>query len=239
MLTPSPVKIKRIRSLLLSHKKTFKEEGINSVPSIIKDILSKFRRSIFTIDKYYLYEKKLLDKVEICSSRVKNVKMEIIFLPIPIEVYEMLGEMGYDFRKHPEKDEPKAGNTNGTFIFLGIKDNIIIFRSCISNFRNGVYLDLYPEKNDSEKTCYQGFNWTHPKFRKMGLYTWAQTFMFNYMKNIGFESIVMLEPEDQIGPRKVQDRLGSQFLCESFAFRLLFFINYRWNKPQLNNNLVD
>lgn len=235
MFAPSPLKMKRIDALLTSHLKAIREEGTKSIPKAIKDIAVKTRRAFVAYDKYFLYKKDLDDgqEINLIKPKLDGVTMESIFFPISIEEYETMGEKGIDFRKFPNSKPFRFGAGRGTIVFLGIKDGLMIYRSCISTYRNAVYEYIYPEMLHNSTTCYQGFNWTHPDFRKKGLYTWAQTVMFDYMKNHGFNRIVMLEPEDQIGPRKVQDRLGSKMICESFAFRLLFVINYRWNKPNL------
>jgi hypothetical protein len=235
MFAPTPVKLGRVTALLSGHMKALREGGIISLPSVIKDIAVKVRRAFISKDKYYLYEKDLIavNNLQIIHPHVDGVTMDIIFLPISIEEYELLGEKRFDFRKHPKvtKFGPSVGD--GTIIFLGVIGEDIIYRSCISNYRNGVYRQIYPEKFDSKSTCYQGYNWTSPIYRKKGLYSWAQTVMFNFMRANSYHKIIMLEPEDQIGPRKVQERLGSEMLCESFAFRLFFIVNYRWNKPAL------
>lgn len=216
---------------MAGHINTFRDEGFKSLPSIAADIAIKVRRALVAIDKYFLYEKDLTDGKDIPSIElpIDNIEMKILFLQISIEEYEYLGEKGIDFRKHAKARTFKPGMGDGTIVFLGVKDDEIIYRSCISNYRNAVYAQIYPATLDCATTCYQGFNWTNPRYRKKGLYTWAQKFMFDFMKNLGYTKILMLEPEDQVGPRKVQDRLGSKMLCISYAFRLLFFINYRWN----------
>lgn len=232
MFAPSTVSFRRIHRLLIEDVNILKQKGVKSLPTVLRDIFSKARRSLISLEKYYLYEKRLHEEKEIpcIQPRVEGVIMETIFIPISIEEYEALGERGFDFRKHPEARPYRSNEGKGTILFLGVKSNNIIYRSCISNYRNGIYFYIYQDYADSTTICYQGFNWTHPNFRKLGLYTWAQTEMFTFMKNQGYEKIVMLEPDDQVGPRKIQDRLGSTMICESFAFRCLFVIHYRWNK---------
>jgi len=235
MLAPSPVKLTRIRALLTSQINAIKTGGTRELPNSIREVSGKVRRAFLSFDKYYLYARdfKENEHIQVVNPRVEDVTMDIVFLPMSIEEYEVLGEKGFDFRNHPDKMVYSPGTGKETIVFLGIRGSEIIYRSCISTFRNAVYQHIYPQQLDSKTTCYQGFNWTHPAYRKRGLYTWAQTVMFNFMKDQGYHRIVMLEPEEQIGPRKVQDRLGSKMLCESFAFRFMVLVNYRWNRPPL------
>lgn len=235
MFTSSPVTVKRIEAMLTSHVNTVREQGLKALPSIAADIAGKARRSLVSIDKYFLYEKDLTDGTDIgpIEFPIDNIEMIILFMPISIEEYEHLGEKGIDFRKHPQASAYRPGMGDGTIVFLGVRNDEIIYRSCISNYFNAVYAQICPAALDNGTICYQGFNWTSPRYRKKGLYTWGQKIMFDFMKSLGYRKILMLEPEDQIGPRKVQDRLGSKMLCISYAFRLLFLINYRWNRPAL------
>lgn len=234
MLTRSPVSLKRVSSLIKKHQHNRRIGGGSTNAEMIRDLLNQAKRAFFSLDKYYLYAFSLeQNEVPSIQPRLEGITMESVFLPISILDYELLGEQGTDFRTLSQARPVEKNSGRGTIVFMGVKDEEIVYRSCISTFRNAVYEDIYPKRLDDEFTVYQGFNETKPSYRRKGLYSWAQSQMFSTMKGLGYKTIVMLEPEDQVGPRKVQDRIGSKQLCESFALRIMVFINFRWNRPNL------
>ena len=42
------------------------------------------------------------DDIQLAEPRVDGVSMEVVFLPISIEDYEVLGEKGFDFQKRSD-----------------------------------------------------------------------------------------------------------------------------------------
>ena len=234
MRAPTPITAARVLFMIKKYRLDLKTRGAGSLVGIARDALGKIRRLLFSKDRYFLYVFDLQRAPELpaMKPKVDAITMTSVFLPISIEEYERLGETGYDFRKHPDAREFVPGD-KGTMVFLGIHEDRIIYRSCLSTYCNGVYSYIYPAHMQKEGTLYQGFNETAVEFRNKGLYSWAQGEMFRHFHDLGFSAVVMLEPEDQVGPRKVQDRLGSKQLCESFCLRVLLFFTYRWNEPRI------
>jgi len=231
MRVPTPITKARIISTFKKYRLDINKHGFSSIKNICLDIFNKIKRLVFSIDRYYLYKYDLKQNqnISIIKPKIDKVEMVRLFLPITIDEYERLSESGYDFRQHPLSSEYISGQ-KGTFVFYGILNKVIIYRSCLSTYCNGVYEYIYPAQLRTNGSVYQGFNETSIDCRNKGLYSWAQCEMFQFAQQLGFKEIIMLEPEDQLGPRKVQDRLGSKLIYESFCLRLLFIFNYRWNK---------
>lgn len=231
MRTPSPLTKKRVISTFDKYRVTLNEQGGGSLLDIIMDILLKFRRLLFSIDKYYFYRYELENRTDIpiIKPKIENITTCTIFIKISMEEFEALVESGYDFRKHPMATE-FIDDENGIVVLCGIVGEKLAYQACAATYRTGVYCYVCSPEYDFKKVAYQGLNVTTYEFRRKGLYTWGQCEMFRFFRDHGFKEMVMLEAERLQDMCRIQDRLGSEVLFESYCFRILFFFIYRWNK---------
>jgi len=235
MRSPTPLTKARIISTIKKYRLDLKENGIISLNRIVLDILDKFKRLFFSIDKFYLYKYNLVNSTDIpnIQPKVENISICAFFSRMPMEEFEALIETGYDFRKHPSISEYKNGES-GIVIFCGLVGDKLAYQACAATYRTGVYRFVCSSEYDLKKVAYQGLNVTTHEFRRKGLYTWGQCEMLKFFRDHGFQEMVMLEAERLEDMRRIQDRIGAEVLYESYCLRVLFFFNYRWNKPSLS-----
>jgi hypothetical protein len=233
ILTLIPIPIHRIKSIFKKRKTILQKEGF---VSLLKNLFTTFRDLLFSYQRLYLYRYRLDTSADIpdVSCKVDNLVIKPIFVPISLQEYELLGNEGFDFFKHPEAREYKEGLGDGTIVFCAFTDNELVFRTCLTLYRDGVYRYIYPAYLDKGATVYSGFSETKKEYRLKGVYKYVWTEIYRYLrKKKGVEEVILLEPADQVGPRKVQDRFGAKVLCKSYFLRLLFLLTFRWNRPNI------
>lgn len=230
MRTPSPLKKTRIISTFNKYLVILKEQGVGSLFDIFLDILLKIKQLLFSIEKYYLYRYTLENRsdIPVIKPKIENITANTIFIKIPMEEFEALVESGYDFRKHP-KATKYLTDEKGILVLCGIIGDKLAYQACAATYRTGVYKYVCPPEYETKKVAYQGLNVTRYEFRRKGLYTWGQCEMLKFFKSHGFSEMVMLEAERLKDMRRIQDRIGSEILYESYCLRFLFFFNFRWN----------
>lgn len=228
MFILTPIKADRLRTVYRKKKLILRKEGFLS---LLKNIFLHFISCLFHHERYFLYEYSLNSSMHIpvLPCKVDNLEIRPIWVPISLEEYELLGDEGFDFRTHAESRDFKEATGNGTIVFCTFRDNELVNRTGMTTYRNGVYKYVYPSFTDDVTTAYAGFSETKEKYRYKGVYTYVHSEIYRYLKKNGFVKVILLEAEEQIGPRKVQDRLGAKVLYNVDHFRLFFLANF-WLK---------
>jgi len=181
---------------------------------------------VFKYHKYYIYENNLAELADASPAcRVDNLTMQAIWLPITLAEYEQLGGQGFDFSVHPDARECQGPADKGTIVFWTTVNGELVNRTGMTTMRKGsAYKDIrkfYPSFVDDSRIAYAGFSETAVEYRRKGVYTWVHAEIFRYFKEKGFSRVILLEGEEQVGPRKVQDRLGSKVVREAQLLNLL------------------
>lgn len=233
MLGSTPVRFRRLSSEFKKYRRICNEEGIQGLSWCVINFLHKTRKAFFSIEKFYVYEMALSPDIEIplLTSKVEGLRVKPIFLPISLQEYEYLGNEGVDFEKLMGAKDYQSDMNNGTIIFLTYKKETLINRTGMTLYKNGVYQYCCPLENKSTGTVYAGFSETTKTARKLGVYSFIHSYIFNYLKEMGFKKVELLESEDQPGPRKVQDKLGAKITHTTTCIRLLLFFIY-WTTPK-------
>lgn len=230
--TPTPLTLRRFVATIRKYKIDLGIKGRGHIFYVLRDVLDKMRRLLFSLEKYYLYKYNLKDRTNITriQPKVDNIRMLIFLSKISMEEFEVLVETGYDFRHDPSVSEYIDGE-RGIIIFCGLVNEKLAYQACASNYRTGVYQHICPPEYDLRKIAYQGLNVTTNEFRRKGLYTWGQCEMLRFFKDHGYDEMMMLEANRLEDMRRIHDRIGSEILYRSYCLRLLLLLNYRWNKP--------
>ncbi len=165
------------------------------------------------------------------QSKVEGLSIKPVFLPISLQEYEYLGNEGVDFEKVTGAVEYGAGMHDGTIVFLTYKDRMLMNRTGMTLYKNGAYTYCCPSGEEKAGTVYAGFSETTKAARNLGIYSFVHSHIFNFVKQMGFKRVVLLESEEQPGPRKVQDKLGAKVLYTIRCVRILLLLNY-WTSPK-------
>lgn len=232
MLVTVPVPFRRISSQFKKYYQIYLEDGRAGLLWVIKDFSHKARKAIFSLEKLYVYEINLGSEIPKLKAKFNDLVVKPIFLPISLSEYEYLGNEGYDFLKHPDALPYQPSMRRGTIVFLTFKDENLMNRTGMTLYRNGAYIKSYPKEFDHEGTVYAGFSETTKEARMAGIYSFVHSYIFNYLKEIGFKRVILLESEEQPGPRKVQDRLGATVIYTIYCIRLFMLLSY-WTKPDI------
>ena len=235
MIGSTPVRFRRVSSQLRKYRQIYNEDSMQGLIWSFKDLLRKTRKAFFSVEKFYLYTMNLNPETKIpnLQSKVDGLRVKPVYLPISLQEYEYMGNEGVDFEKLPEAIEYEIGLKDGTIVFLTYKDNVLMNRTGMTLYRNGVYKYCCPVDHDCVGSVYAGFSETNKAARMLGIYSFIHSYMFNYLKDMGFKRVVLLESDEQTGPRKIQDRLGAKVEYSTYCIRLFFFVY--WTKPKINN----
>lgn len=233
MIGSIPVRFRRITSELKKYWLVCNDEGLPGLIWSGKDLLRKIRKAFFSTENFYVYEMDLGADVEIpmLQSKVEGLLVKPVFLPISLQEYEYLGNEGVDFEKMTGAMEYGSGMHDGTIVFLTFKDRMLMNRTGMTLYKNGAYTYCCPSREEETGTVYAGFSETMKAARNLGIYSFVHSYIFNYLKQMGFKRVVLLESEEQPGPRKVQDKLGAKVLYTIRCTRILLLLNY-WTSPR-------
>lgn len=173
--------------------------------------------SFATCERYYVYVNSLTS-IEQRPCEVADLQLETIELPITLAEYEGLAHSGSDPRDW-------SGGITSTecphksFVFVTTSHGILVNVTGMTAPRTGsVYSQIqrfWPRFQDNNVTLYAGYSETAVQFRRRGVYGWVHGMIFTWAKNKGYERIILLEGEDQPGPRSSQDKLGSTVTAET------------------------
>jgi hypothetical protein len=233
MLGSTPVNSRRISSEFKKYLQIYKEEGFDGIIWAIKDFGHKVRKAIFSIEKIYVYEMKLNTENDIpkLNAKIDGLNVKPIFLPISLQDYECFVKENVDFEKLKGAQIYQRGLHNGTIVFLTYKEETLMNRTGMTLYRNGAYKYSCKNEFDTGKTVFAGFSETTKAARMMGIYSFVHSYIYRYLKDMGFENVILLESEEQPGPRKVQDRLGAKIRYSVKCIRVLLLLNY-WVKEE-------
>jgi len=200
----------------------------------MNDFFHKIRKAFFSIENFYVYEVALNSNIEIpmLESKVEGLRVKPVFLPISLQEYEYLGNEGINFEDVIGAVEYQRGMKDGTIVFLTYKDDKLMNRTGMTLYRNGVYTYCCPLEKEFKDTVFAGFSETTKAARKLGIYSYVHSHIFNFLKQGGFKRVILLESEEQPGPRKVQDKLGAKIKYTIRCIRVLLLFNY-WTKPRI------
>lgn len=225
------IKADRIKILFSRWKRILPEEGF---PSFFKDIATFLIRLLFSHQLFYLYEKKLdsSEEIPIVPCKVDGLAIRPIFLPITLQEYERLGANGLDFSLHPEARDYKNYLDKGTIVFWTTLNGEFVNRTGMTTIGKGSTYEhpqhFYPSFVDDGYTAYAGFSETAVTYRMKGVYSWVHSEIYRFFKEKGLRRVLLLENREQVGPRKLQDRLGAKVLHKVHNIRILVFFNFRW-----------
>lgn len=228
MFASSPAKLRRISSEFHKYSQIFSEEGYPSIVWAIKDFSFKVRKALFSIEKFYVYEMKLDNKIEIpvLNAKIDGLNVRPIFLPISLEEYEYLGKSNANFEKIESACEYRKSLKDGTIVFLTYKGQTLMNRTGMTLYKNGAYSNCCPDELGREGAVFAGFSETTKKARMMGIYSFVHSHIYRYLKEMGFKKVILLESEEQPGPIKVQDRLGAKIIRSVHCVRFFILFNY-------------
>ena len=235
MLAKSPVTLSRVNSFYKEKRLILKEEGFLGLAEILKDILTKAKKAIFSFERFdiYKYDLTLVSESPLEKCKLDGLLVKPFFIPITLQEYEHLGTRRFDFSKHAKATEYGESSGKGTIVFCTFKDGDLVNRTGMTLYRNGVYEYVYPAESENGSTVYAGFSETTKKFRRMCVYSYVHSYIYRYLRNKGFSKVILLESEEQAGPRKVQERLGAKIIGQSYIIRFFLFINFRWNRTKV------
>jgi hypothetical protein len=234
LFAKSPITLTRVGSFWKEKKLILQKEGLSGASEIMVDILKKLKKATFSFECFDIYEYEIEStcNIPIPKCKLSDLEVKHIFAPITLQEYEYLGTQKYDFTRHPEAKEYDDRDKKGTIIFYTFKNGELVNRTGMTLYRNGVYNYICPFVLDDGRTVYAGFSETTKKYRFMGVYSYVHSYIYRYLKEKGFSKVILLESEEQSGPRKVQERLGAISVGRSYVIRILFFINFRWNQAK-------
>jgi len=228
------IKAERIRILLTQWKRILREEGF--LP-LFTSMVTFFIRLLFSYQLFYLYEKTLdpSDEIPIVPCKVSGLTIRPIFLPITLKEYERLGANNFDFSLHPEARDYENYLDKGTIVFWTTLNGEFVNRTGMTTMRKGSTYEYlkkyYPSFIDDGYTAYAGFSETAVKYRLKGVYSWVHSEIYRYFREKGIYRVLLLEENEQVGPRKVQARMGAKVLSEVYHLRVIILFNFRWVRP--------
>ena len=85
------------------------------------------------------------------------------------------------------------------------------------------YVDPFPLLTDCERGAVVGKGTTTPKYRRLGIYTYVRSKVYQYLKEEGRPNAKLSVRKDTIASQKAQARLGSRIYGEGFHLKLLFW----------------
>ncbi len=172
---------------------------------------------LVTWKHYYVYVNALAP-VQLPPCSVADLEFACTELPITLAGYERLARSGQNLRLcHGVAAE--GGSRHRTFVFLTTTHGEMVNVTGMTATRTGsVYSQVssfWPSFRDDDVTLYAGYSETVPEHRRKGVYSWVHGRIFAWARTNGFRRIVLLEGEDQSGPRSSQDKLGSTVVAET------------------------
>jgi len=174
--------------------------------------------SALVIQKHYYVYVNALTSINQMPCGVPDLQFESIEMPVTLAQYELLAHSGQDPRQwHLAPNSDNASPES--FIFVTTSHGTLVNVTGMTVTRHGsVYSNIrrfWPQFNNDPATLYAGYSETAAEYRRKGVYTWVHGTVFSWAKRNGFERVILLEGEDQPGPRSSQDKLGSSVVAET------------------------
>jgi hypothetical protein len=180
--------------------------------------------------RYYVYVNSLAN-VDLMPCGVPDLQFESIEMPITLAQYELLAHSGQDPRQwHLAPSSDNA--TPKSFVFVTTSHGTLVNVTGMTVTRQGsVYSQIHtfwPPFREDRSTLYAGYSETAADYRRKGVYTWVHGMIFSWAERNGFERVILLEGEDQPGPRSSQDKLGSSVVAETCHVTLFSGLRSRY-----------
>lgn len=168
---------------------------------------------------FYILEFNRNKDYPIFPTKVPEIDILPVYLPITLREFEKRYSHGGDFRGHAGKWKYKKGE-DGTFAFWVSSKGEFVHLACFgTSISDSEYLqvtDAYEVQGDMDRgySATGGFATTSLNFRRMGVYAHVVTWIYTFLREHGFKRILSLYRWYVVGPQKIQWRLGSKFIAK-------------------------
>lgn len=188
---------------------------------------------------FYILQFDPVKKYAIFPTKVPEIDIQPVYLPITLREFEKAYSHGEDFREHAGKWKYEEGD-DGTYAFWVSSKGKFVHSACFgTSITDSEYLqvkDAYEVHGDMDRgySATGGFATTSPDFRRMGVYAHTVTWIYAYLRERGFKRILSLFRWYVVGPQKMQWRLGANFIAKidfSQLFGTLIIRKYIMGPP--------
>lgn len=181
-----------------------------------------------------------LGPVPDAAVQIADLQIRTFFVPCELAQYESWVNEGVDIPSLPQA-KPYDGQTDeGTIVFWTTLGQIRVGCTAVSTQSHGtVYAKVLPKLHAAESsgTVVEGLNETSPQFRRKGVFAWQQAHQLRFLTSHGFQQRFSLEPAEQEGPRRVQERNGAVLIGEVCLVEFPAFVRSAWRFSRWTANL--
>ena len=175
--------------------------------------------------------------------QIENLQIRTYFVPCTLAQYERWVNEGVDISSLPQTRPYDEQTADGTIVFWTTLGTVRVGCTAVSTrCRETVYAKVLPKLHAelTPGTVFEGLNETSPQFRRKGVFAWQQAYQLRFLKGCGFRQRFSLEPAEQEGPRRVQQRNGAVMIGEVclVEFPAVFRSSLRVSRWVANRRLV-
>ena len=209
----------------------------------IRATLGLLSRSILLRHRYSLYEKVLDNRVQAAGAMADPIgtRTEAIHLPITLVEFELAARWGFDWGTDPRGVAFGAEQSSGSVVFRTVDG--------VGRLVNQTGMTLQAEGSVYEhvrrcvaigdtRVAYAGYSETAPQFRRRGVYALAHERIYDIFCHNGIERVVLLEGDEQLGPRSAQEKLGAVIRADLSHVRVLGVVHH-WSARVRRNPSSD
>ncbi len=188
---------------------------------------------VVRVERSFMYRHDL-GPVPDAPAQLDDLDIRVYFLSCGLAQYELWVNAGVDIPSQIEASPYSGQHEAGTIVFWTTRHGIRVGSTAVATRIEGtVYaaaLSRLLRETPPPGTAYEGLNETTPQFRRKGVFAWQQMFQLRFLREHGFSARFSLEPSEQEGPRRVQDRNGAVMIGELVHFEFPAFVRSRFRQ---------
>lgn len=185
---------------------------------------------LLTTSHGYMYRHDL-GPVPDCEVQLDRIETNTYFVPCKLGDYERWVNEAVDIPSLPQVSAYSGQTEAGTIVFWTTREGVRVGSTAVSTVMDGtVYACTLPKLLGGpppKGSVFEGLNETAPEFRRKGVYAWQQMLQLRLLREHGFTHRYSLEPGEQEGPRRVQERNGSVLLGQVAHLQFPRFVRSR------------